>query len=264
MPKLTWGDAGTRFYESGVDKGVLYVGSDPGVSWSGLVSVSETVSGGESKPFYFDGIKYLNYSSAEEYGATIEAFTYPDAFAECDGTQIPLDGLYITHQRRRSFGFSYRTRIGNDTVGSEYAYKIHLVYNALAEPSQRSNKTFSENIDPNNFSWTITTRPPAIDNFRRTSHIVIDTRLAAPDVLSAIELILYGSDALPARLPTIAEVFDIFAASALFIVTDNGDGTFTATGPDYLVGMIDDTTFQIESPYAIYLDDDTYTLSSSP
>ncbi len=264
MPKLTWGDVGQRFYESGVDRGVLYVGSDPGVSWSGLVSVSETVIGGESKSFYFDGIKYSNTSSAEEYGATIEAFTYPDEFAVCDGTEIPLSGLYVTHQRRRQFGFSYRTKIGNDTLGADYGYKIHLVYNALAQPSQRANKSISDTVDPNNFSWTITTRPPAIENFRRTSHIVIDTRLASPDVLSAIETIIYGSDAAAARLPTIAEVFDIFAASALFIVTDNGDGTFTATGPDYLVGMIDDTTFQIESPYAIYLDDTTYTLSSSP
>lgn len=263
MPKLTWGDTGKRFYESGVDRGVLYVGSNPGVSWSGLVSVNETPSGGEAKPFYFEGIKYLNYSAQEEFEATIEAFTYPDEFAECDGTAVPFSGLYITHQRRRSFGFTYRTKIGNDTVGPEFGYKIHLVYNALAEPSSRDNASISDSVDPNNFSWKITTRPPAMPDFKRTSHFVIDSRFASPDALAVMEAILYGTDEEAARLPSIAEVFDIFTENALFVVTDNGDGTYSVTGPDYLIQMFDATTYQIESPTAIVIDEDTYTLSSS-
>lgn len=263
MPKITWDNVGTRFYESGVDRGVLYVGTNPGVSWSGLVSVSESVSGGSAKPFYFEGIKYLNYSGPEEFEATIEAFTYPDEFAECDGTQVPLGGLNITSQRRRSFGFAYRTQIGNDTAGPGYGYKIHLVYGALAEPSARDNRSIGESVDPDNFSWKITTRPPAIDNFRRTSHIVIDSRSTAPEALLIVEAILYGSDEEQARLPAISELFEIFTENATFIVTDNGDGTWTATGPDYLITMIDATTFQIESPTAIVIDSDSYTLSSS-
>lgn len=263
MPKLTWGDTGKRFYESGIDRGVLYVGSNPGVSWSGLVSVNEAPSGGESKSFYFEGIKYLNYSGAEEFEATIEAYTYPDEFAACDGTEVPFSGFYVTHQRRRSFGFSYRTRIGNDTQGSEYAYKIHLVYNALAEPTNVDNSSFSESVDPNNFSWKITTRPPAIQDFKRTSHFVIDSRFVAPGALSVMEAILYGSDEAAARLPSVTEVFDVFTENALFVVTDNGDGTFTVDGPDYLIEMLDDNTFQIESPTAFFIDSETYTISSS-
>jgi hypothetical protein len=263
VPKITWDDVGIRFYESGVDRGVLYVGANPGVSWSGLVSVSESVSGGEAKPFFFEGIKYLNYSSPEDFEATIEAFTYPDEFAECDGTQVPLGGLSITNQRRRSFGFSYRTQIGNDTNGSEHGYKIHLVYNALAEPSARDNRSIGESADPNNFSWKITTRPVIVENFRRTSHIIIDSRFSAPEALAVVESIIYGSDEEAARLPTTAEVFEIFTENATFVVTDNGDGTWTATGPDYLIQMIDAVTFQIESPTAIVIDEDTYTLSSS-
>ena len=263
MPRLTWGDAGKRFYESGIDRGVLYVGSNPGVSWSGLVSVNEAPFGGAAKPFYFEGIKYLNYSAIEEYEATIEAFTYPDEFAVCDGTEAPFGGFYVTHQRRRSFGFSYRTRIGNDTNGSDHAYKIHLVYNALAEPTSVTNASFSDSVDPNNFSWKITTRPPAIQDFKRTSHFVIDSRFVAPGALAVMEAILYGTDEAAARLPSVTEVFEVFTENALFVVTDNGDGTWTATGPDYLIEMLDAVTFQIESPTAFFIDSDTYTLSSS-
>lgn len=264
MPKLTWGDAGTRFYESGVDRGVLYVGDDPGVSWSGLVSVNETTSGGEPRPYYFDGDKYLNLATIEEFGATIEAFTYPEEFAICDGTVSPVPGLLITHQRRKSFGFSYRTKVGNDTFGPEFAYKIHLVYNALAQPSDVTNNTTSDSVDPNNFSWTLTTLAPVFPNYRRTAHLIVDSRTTAPGALEAIENILYGNDALPARLPPVTEVLDLFEATATWTVTDHGDGTFTVTGPDILMQMLDSSTFQIESPYAFYTDSDTYTISGSP
>ncbi len=263
MPTLVWGAAGTRFFEAGVDKGVLYVGSNPGIAWNGLVSINEETDGGEAQPFYYDGIKYLNIAAAEEFKATLEAFTYPDEFGVCDGTANPFDGLFITHQRRVPFGLSYRTKVGNDLDGSDHAYKIHLIYNALAEPASRSNSTIDEALAPTNFSWNLSTRAPAIADFRRTAHFIVDSRTAAPEALQDIESILYGTDELGARLPSIEEILEIFTNAAVFVVTDNGDGTFTVTGPDILFEMLSEDTFQITSPTAIVIDDDTYTLSSS-
>lgn len=263
MPRLTWGNSGKRFYEAGVDRGVLYVGSQAGVPWNGLVSVSENPEGGESRSYYFDGIKYQVISAAEEFSATIEAFTYPDEFAVCDGTATPHPGFYITHQRRVPFGFSYRTRVGNDLDGPEHGYKIHLVYNALAEPSDHVSNTLGSSIDPDNFSWRITTKAPVIDGFARTAHFVIDSRTASPSAFSEIEDILYGTDAENSRLPTISELFEIFLVNAIFVITDHGDGSWTATGPDILIKMIDETSFEINSVTAFYVDGESYTISSS-
>jgi hypothetical protein len=263
MPKLTWDDIGKRFYETGIDRGVLYVGTQPGVAWSGLVSIAETTSGGESKPFYYDGFKYINTSANEEFGAVIEAYTYPEEFGPCDGTAAPLNGFYITHQRRRSFGLSYRTRVGNDVSGPDFGYKIHMIYNALAEPSAKSNTTIGDTVDPENFSWTVTTRAPAIENYSRTAHFMIDTRTAPPEAVVIVEDILYGNDEVGGRLPTVEELFEIFTDNAIIIVTDNGDGSFSITGPDLLVSFIDATSWQVDSPTVTYSDAVTYTVSSS-
>jgi hypothetical protein len=194
----------------GVDQGVLYVGTAEGVPWNGLVSVSEAPTGGDATPYYVDGIKYLNRLAGEEFEATLEAYTYPNEFATCDGTSPYKNGLFVTQQKRKPFGLSYRTKIGNDVDGADHAYKIHLIYNALASPSPRSNDTITDSVDPFNFSWKLTTTPPAIAGRKPTSHFMIDTRETPFEVLTRIEEILYGSDDEASRLPTIPELVYIF------------------------------------------------------
>lgn len=263
MAKLTWGDPETRLFEVGVDQGVLYVGSGAGVAWNGLVSVNEETDGGESNPLYYDGFKYNNAQSSEEYSATIEAFMYPREFEVCDGIAQPLDGFYVSHQKRKSFGLSYRTRIGNGLKGPDYAYKIHLIYNATVEPSGRNNQTIDDNLEANNFTWKVTTRAQLVDGFRNTAHFAFDSRYSPPEALQAIEGILYGTNENQPRLPTVQELFDIYTASATFVVTDNGDGTFSVSGPDILVYMLDATSFSLSGPTVLYVDDDTYTVEST-
>lgn len=210
MPRLSWSATGERFYETGVDRGVLYVGTNPGVAWTGLTSVSESPSGGEPKAYYIDGIKYLNLSSAEEFEATINAFNSPSEFGPCDGTVSIQNGLFVTQQPRKPFGLSYRTKVGNDIDGSDHAYKIHLVYNALAAPSERSNNTVGDSTEPNSLSWSITTLPPLVTGFKPTAHFLIDSRLTSQEVLIEVEDILYGSDANSPRLPSAQELIDLF------------------------------------------------------
>lgn len=261
MSRITWNAPGTRFYEVGVDRGVLYVEGSPGVPWNGLTAVNENTSGGEARPFYLDGVKYLNLSSVEEFEATISAFTYPDEFFQCEGMVQPRSGLFLTHQRRKSFGLTYRTKIGNDQ-SDDFGYKIHIVYNALAAPSQRSNSTISESVDPTDFTWNITTKAPSNPGYKRTAHVVIDSRHTDPMILGLVEDILYGTeDDLP-RLPTISELVDVFDTISSLTVVDNGDGTWTATAPYDVIRMLDSDTFQITSPTANFIDDDTYTISS--
>lgn len=261
MPRITWGAPGTRFYETGVDRGVLYVGALPGVPWNGLTGVSIGSSGGEAQPYYLDGVKYLNISSAEEFQATISAYTYPDEFSVCDGSARVRSGLYVTQQRRKSFGLSYRTMVGNDQ-SADHGYKIHIVYDALAGPSGIDHKTVGESIDPGDFSWTVTTKPPVISGYSRTSHVVIDSRDTDPVTLAALEDILYGTDIHDARLPDFDEMVVLFDAVEEFQVIDNGDGTFTVIGPASTINMLSDDIFQLSRDTVVILDDDTYTISS--
>jgi len=261
MPRLAWSTVGSRYYEAGVDRGVLYVDSNPGVAWMGLVSVDENPSGGDPQPFYIDGVKYSNEAAPEEFAATLTAFTYPDEFAQCDGSVEPRSGLFLMHQRRKSFGLAYRTMIGNDLTHAA-GYKIHIVYNALASPSNRTNNSLSDSISPSNFSWTLTTRPPAMAEYKPTAHIVIDTRFTDPEVVSTVEDILYGTDSDAARLPTLADLLEAFDTISTLTVTDNGDGTFTVTAPFDVIRMLDSDTFEITAPTADFIDDTTYTISS--
>ena len=211
MSRLTWGAIGERFYEMGVDHGVLYLANQIGVAWTGLTSVEEAPSGGEPKPYYIDGIKFLNIAAAEEFEATLNALFSPPEFAVCDGISAVQNGLFATQQPRVSFGLSYRTRLGNDVDGADHAYKIHLVYNALAAPSDRPNKTLGDSVDPTIFSWGITTLPPSVTGLKPTAHFVIDSRSTDPIKLSNVEDILYGSDVVSASLPTPDELIAIFA-----------------------------------------------------
>ena len=213
MTRLNWDAFGERFYETGVDRGVLYL-NDIGYAWPGLISVSESSSGGEAKPHYLDGYKYANIASAEEFQATINAFSSPPEFSVCDGVGLVHTGLFATQQPRRPFSFSYRTLIGNDIDGSDHGYKIHLVYNALAAPSTRTNNTINDNVTPSNLSWAITTLAPMAANLRPTSHFVIDSRFTPEGTLSEIEDILYGSEVLAPTIPSVSDLIALFDVEA--------------------------------------------------
>lgn len=197
--KLKWDDTGTRLYETGVRQGVLYVqaanGTYPeGVAWNGLTGVTESPSGAEANAQYADDIKYLNLYSKEEFGATVEAFTYPEEFAECDGSAEPETGVYIGQQNRKSFGFSYRTVLGNDTAGEEYGYKLHLIYGCKASPSEKSYSTINDSPEAITFSWEVTTTPVNVKNHKPTATLTIDSTMVDPDKLASLEAILYGTD----------------------------------------------------------------------
>lgn len=212
MAKLVWDKTGERFYETGVDQGVLYLlgaggAYDTGVAWNGLVSVSESPSGAESNPQYADNIKYLNLISAEEFSATIEAFTYPDEFGECDGSAEPTPGVSIGQQTRKMFGMCYRTKIGNDTDGQDHGYKLHLIYGAQAAPSEKSYQTVNDSPEPITFSWEITTTPVNVSGYKPTASLVIDSTKVDAGKLAELEKKLYGDDSAgTATLPLPDEV----------------------------------------------------------
>lgn len=266
MAELTWGTYGERYFETGVDRGVLYVPGKDGVVWNGLISVSESPSGGEPTPYYIDGNKYVNRPSPEEYSATIEAYTYPDEFALCDGSDLidyESKGLIATQQGRKPFSLSYRTRLGNDDQATSFGYKIHIVYNALASPSDKNYQSMSDEPEALSFSWDITTIPIIVNELgARSSHLVIDTQKAWPWVVEAIEKLLYGSEDMPPTLPTPQELIDLFVDNALLKVTDNGDGTATIDGPDVAVTMLNSTEYQISWPSLTYIDSESFTISS--
>ena len=262
MPRLTWGDSGSRLYETGIDRGVLYVGTQPGVPWVGLSSVEESPSGGDNRSYYIDGLKYLQTSSPEEFTATINAFTYPDEFMVCDGTANVRPGLSLGQQRRKHFGMSYRTQIGND-LGENAGYKIHIIYNALATPTQKSYSTISDSPEPSTFSWTISTRPPAMDGFKRSAHVIIDSRTTAAATLKAIEDVLYGDETHPPKIPTLAELINLYDTPDFSLtVTANPDGTYTINGPDSAVQALTSTTYQIIWPTVVPVDEEVYSISS--
>ena len=200
MAKLVWDKPSERFYETGVKNGVLYVqgtgGTYPkGVAWNGLTAVTESPSGAEPTPLYADDIKYLNLLSTEEFGATIEAYTYPDEFAECDGSKSLADGVYIGQQARKAFGMCYKTTLGNDTEGNDHGYKLHIIYGALATPSEKAYETINDTPEAVTFSWEISTTPVNVTGSKPTATIVIDSTKANPEKLAALEVILFGADA---------------------------------------------------------------------
>lgn len=216
---IKWDEVGKKFYETGVDRGVLYPqsadGSYPvGVAWNGLISVTQSPSGAESNPQYADNIKYLNLLSVEEFGGTIEAFTYPDEFAECDGSAEIEVGVMAGQQPRKPFGLCYRTILGNDTLGEAYGYKLHFVYGALASPSERQNQTINESPEATTFSWEFTTTPVPVTGFKPTSYVVIDSTKVSPADLAALEAILYGvtgTPDTPGRMPLPDELATLMA-----------------------------------------------------
>lgn len=229
MSKIVWDQTGSRFYETGVEKGVLYPYSSSayasGVAWNGLTAVTENPSGAEPTALYADNIKYLNLISNEEFGATIEAYTYPDEFAACDGSASIAPGVVIGQQKRSTFGLSYVTKLGNDTDGDDYGYKIHLIYGALAAPSEKGYATVNDSPEAITFSWDVTTTPVKVPGFKPTASVTIDSTKVKATELAALETILYGVNAsaqgvTPAvtavepRLPLPEELTTIFTTTA--------------------------------------------------
>ena len=226
MAKLVWDKSSERLYETGIKNGVLYVqgtgGTYPkGVAWNGLTSVTESPSGAEPTPLYADDIKYLNLLSTEEFGATIEAYTYPDEFAECDGSKSIATGVYIGQQARKTFGMCYKTTLGNDTEGNDHGYKLHIIYGALAAPSEKAYETINDSPEAITFSWEISTTPVNVKGSKPTATIVIDSTKANPEKLAALEVILFGADApngegtgTDPRLPLPDEIATLMAEGA--------------------------------------------------
>ena len=211
MSKLIWDSTGERLYETGVKQAALYVqgtgGTYPkGVAWNGITAVTESPSGAEATALYADDIKYLSLISAEEFGATIEAYTYPDEFAECDGSASIATGVVIGQQKRKAFGLAYKTTLGNDVDNNDYGYKLHLIYGALAAPSEKAYATINDSPEAITFSWEVTTTPVSVAGYKPTAIVTIDSTKANKTKLAALETILYGSEEVEARLPLPDEV----------------------------------------------------------
>lgn len=241
MTRLAW-DQGARPYDEGVDQCVLYL--DVGIAWSGVMSVVENPDDPISDPIYLDGIKQHKATSTEDFSVTVLAFTYPDEFDE-----------FYDDQPKKQFGFSYRTKQGD-------TYLIHLVYNALAKPSEIGYKSISNSIAPTIFSWELTTTPVELEGIRPTAHFIIDPTNFPAEAISAIEDTLYGSATSEAHLPPIGDILELTLEHTVLRIFDNGDGTWTAVGPDSAITMLSSTEFQINWPTAVYIDAVSYTISS--
>lgn len=218
MAKLQWDEVGKRFYETGVDRGVLYIPNEQGkyikgVAWNGLTAVNQQPEGGEDNPQYADNIEYLNLTSAEKFKATIEAFTYPVEFEECDGTRAVATGVIVGQQTRKPFGFSYRTLIGNDTQGTEHGYKIHLIYGAKASPTEKSYSTVNDSPEAITFSWSVSASAVPVPGFKPTAILTIDSREISEEGLAAIEGALYGDNSKEPNLPLPEDIFKMLQAT---------------------------------------------------
>jgi len=256
MAVLQWDKTGERVFETGVDHGVLYLPNTAGVyengyAWNGLTTVTESPSGAESNKQYADNRVYANLVSAEEFGGTIEAFTYPDEFEQCDGTATPTPGVGIGQQSRKPFGLSYRSLVGNDTEGQSYGYKLHLVYGATASPSEKARATVNDSPEAMTLSWEFTTDPVDVGTlsgvtYKPTSHIVIDSTKVAADDLATLEEFLYGTAGTDPSLPTPAAVFAIFSGTVL---------TVTPTEPAY-DGATNTMTVPSIAGVTYYMDDE--------
>lgn len=263
MTKLQWDQVGERQYELGVDHGVLYLSDGKVVPWNGITAVEENFSAETSSPIYVDGIKMLDTESIGDFSAILKAFTYPDEFLEIEGIVEVGPGIFGDDQPAKLFNFSYRTLIADDVNGTSLGYKIHVVYNALAVQDVPDRQTQTQSSSGSEFGWNIVSIPESTPGYRPTSHVIIDSRYIAPLLLSGIEDVLYGNDTIDPYLPPLTTLVEMAENWRFITITDNGDGSWSATGPEEYVKMLDTTTFQITSSNAHYLDADTYTIASS-
>lgn len=250
MTALMWDKIGERVYETGVDHGVLYIPNGVGVyntgfAWNGLTTVTESPSGAESNPTYADNIKYLNLISVEQFGATIEAYTYPNAFAQCDGTATPEPGVSIGQQPRKMFGMSYRTRVGNDIDGTEHGYKLHLIYGALAAPSEKAYASINDSPEAITFSWSVSTTPVDVPGYKPTASITIDSTQVNAAALADLEEFLYGTAGSDPSLPSPAAVLALFSGTVTVATPTmptfvSGTHTITIPAVTGVVYMIND------------------------
>lgn len=221
MTVLEWDKVTERIFEAGVDRGVLYLPNNTGVydkgyAWNGLVSATESPSGAESNKQYANNSVYVNLVSAEEFSATLEAFTYPEEFAECDGTAVPTAGVYVGQQRRKSFGLAYRSRIGNDVDGTDFGYKLHLIYGALAAPTEKAYTTINDSPEAATFSWDLSTTPVEVGGgLKPTATLTIDSTKVSAQKLADLENLLYGTSGVDPQLPTPAAVIAMFNGTVI-------------------------------------------------
>jgi len=264
MAVLKWDEVGERIYQTGIDHGVLYLHDGTVAAWNGLTGVEES-SNSELKSFYLDGVKFLENLSPGDYSGKLKAYTYPDEFDRVNGIGIVAPGMELNEQPPKSFNLSYRTMVGNDIEGTEYGYKIHLLYNILANPDSIGFSTSDDSkISPVEFSWSLTGTPPRIKKFRPTVHVAIDSNDTPPDILKMLESQLYGTATSDPSLPSIQDVAEFFGYLGALLIVDHGDGTWSAVDEsDAYITMIDSTTFQIDNVDATYLDATTYTVSST-
>lgn len=263
MTELVWDQIGDRLYETGVSKGVLYKDDSYGVAWNGLTAIEES-SPNEVEAIYFDGVKFNDIVTIGDFNATLRAFTYPEEFLPYEGTQKDQTGFYVTNQPQSRFGLSYQTKIGDDINGIESGYKIHILYNLTATPSQRDYQTLGLDVEPMEFEWSISSIPEEIENFRPTAHVIFNSKELDPNLLKDIEDLIYGDEENDPRLPSLKGLAAFIRKWDRLIITDNGDGTWTAeSNIEGIISMLDSTTFEIISDTATYLDPDTYEISSS-
>jgi hypothetical protein len=260
---LTWDRVGERLFQTGVSHGVLYLHDGRSAVWNGLSSVEDD-SAQENKSYFLDGVKYLEQITPGDFSGKLKAFTYPSEFEDLLGIETVSPGLTYYDQPPKSFNLSYQTKLGNDLEGSDYGYKIHILYNLVANSDPFLFETLKETLAPTEFTWGISGTPPKVLGYRPTVHVAIDSTTTPPDVLSAIEDIIYGTADTHPRLPPIDELSNLFKALGVLVIVDNGDGTWTAIDQanDY-ISMTNSTTFQIDNADATYLDVTTYTITTT-
>jgi hypothetical protein len=261
---LVWDQVGERTYQAGIDHGVLYLNDGTVVVWNGLTDLEEA-SNSELKSFWLDGVKYLENLSPNDFQGKLTAFTYPDEFENINGIAVVSPGLAYYDQPAKSFSLSYQTKIGNDIDGTEYGYKIHILYNVIANPETKTYTSLNDSgVSPVEFAWNLTGTPPKIPKGRPTVHIAIDSRQTPTDILKIIEDKLYGTATSNPSLPPITEIAEYFGYRGALLIVDYGDGTWAAIDEsDNYITMLDATTFQIDGADATFLDPDTYTISST-
>jgi hypothetical protein len=263
MTALVWDQVGERTYQSGVDRGVLYLHDGTTAVWNGLIGIEEDTAS-ELKSFYLDGVKYLENLLPGDFSAKLRAFTYPDEFDSVNGiASHSPEGLSYYNQPAKSFNLAYRTKIG-DAIEAERGYKIHILYNVFADPDNFAFDTVDSSVQVTEFAWSLSGTPPKIENFRPTVHISIDSLKTPPELLTLLENTLYGTEDSDPHLPTIQEIASFFGYVGALLIIDNGDGTWTAVDEgDAYITMLDSTTFQIAGADATYLDATTYEISST-